>query len=228
MNFVKRFAVILGVCILAGAGAGLAADDFQYWSRAQVKVIDTPYVDYIHYWEMRFDHDASNTGFWQGSQALAFDFFKHLGLGVNYTYLEAETDNALKTANEFKHQHRLELEASPRGSWKDRVYFRNRNRMEFRWIEGKGSDNGRLRHLAEAEVPVHFKKAPFVQSFFSNDEIFIDFKRRTLNENRVIPLGVTLKLWRQNKLKIFYMIQSQQGGTWSSNQILGTHILIDF
>ncbi|OGW72731.1 MAG: hypothetical protein A2Y02_03125 [Omnitrophica bacterium GWA2_52_12] len=228
MNFLKRSAVILCVFAASGAGVCRAGDDFQYWSRAQVKVIDTPYVDYVNYWEMRFDHDASNTGFWQGSQALAFDFFKYLGLGLNYTYLETEADNARKTANEFKYQHRLELEANPRWSWRERINFKNRNRMEFRWVEGKGSDNGRLRHLAEAEVPVHLKRFPFLHSFFVNDEIFIDFKRRTISENRVIPAGVTVKLWKQSKLKVFYMIQSQQGATWSSNQVLGSHILIDF
>jgi len=203
-----------------------ATDDFQSWNRAELKVIDTRYVDYVTYGELRLNHDSQNLGFWMSSQKLKFDFFKYLGLGTTYSYLETETSNSKKTQDEYKHQHRFELEVTPRWTWKETVKLSNRNRFEFRWIEGRGSDNTRYRTMFQAEVLT--SKLPWVKSFYANDELFVDFTRRTINETRIIPAGLTFHLYKGVDFKVFYMIQCQKGGTWSSNQILGTHLILDF
>ncbi len=207
-------------------GVLYAGDDFQNWNSMQLKVVDTEYVDYVTYGELRLTNDAGKLGFWQTTQKLQYDFFKYLGLATNYTYLESEVANAKQTRNEFKYHHRFELEANPRWAWKDRVKLRNRNRIEFRWIEGRGSDNTRWRTLGEVEVPL--RKIPIIKSVYMNDELFIDFPRQTINETRIIPAGLTLGLYQGVDLKVFYMIQMQKGSTWSSNQILGTQLSMDF
>lgn len=218
--------VVIMVSLSLMTHCAWAKDDFQSWNRVQLKVIDTKYIDYVTYGEMRFTEDAGNTGLWLTSQKVKYDFFKYLGLGTNYTYLETETSNAKKTKNEFKYQHRFEIEVIPRWSWKDRIKLSNRNRLEFRWIEGRGSDNTRYRAMGEIEVPV--RKIPIVKSVYMNDELFIDFPRQTINESRIVPVGLTLGVHKGVDLKVFYMIQCQKGNTWSSNQILGTQINMDF
>jgi hypothetical protein len=194
----------------------LAGDDFQYWSRMQVKAIDTRYVDYINYWDLRFYEGASHLGFWQTSQKVQVDAFENLGFGAAYTYLEAEAGSS-----ELKYQHRLELEALPR--WKfGRININNRDRFEFRWIEGKGSDNGRFRQLWEFEFPFKAKSKPL--AFYCSNEFFLDCKARTINENQVVPAGIVIPLSRRSSLKVFYMLQSRKKDTWSSSHILGTHL----
>jgi len=220
------FLITVGGLVFSGGIEGYAQDDFQSWNRAQLKVIDTPYVDYITYGDLRLNQDAGNLGFWLLSQKLKFDFFKYLGLGTNYSYLENETANVKKTQDEYKYQHRLELEVTPRWSWKDRLRLSNRNRLEFRWIEGRGSDNTRYRAMLEAEVPL--RPVPWVKSFFMNDEVFVDFARNTISETRVTPAGISFKLYPGVDFKVFYMIQCQKGNSWSSNQIVGTHLILDF
>ena len=61
-----------------------------------------------------------------------------------------------------------------------------------------------------------------------SDELFIDFPRQTINETRIIPVGLTMGVVKGIDLKVYYMIQSQKGRTWSSNQILGTQLSLDF
>ena len=69
----KRF-VILTVAALFLFSRGIwAEDDFQYWQRLQLKVIDTKYFDYTTYGELRFAEDASDLHLWQTSQKFQFD-----------------------------------------------------------------------------------------------------------------------------------------------------------
>lgn len=201
-------------------------DDFQYWSQYSLKAIDTKYVDYVSYGELRFFiDDVSDFSYWQTTQRLIFDPFKYLSFGTNYTYLETLTKNSKMKQEEFKHHHRLELEVNPQYELKKWIHvkIKNRNRFEFRWIEDQGSDNGRFRHRWELEFPI--QKVPRVKSIYVNNEFFVVFNRQELNENRVVPFGIIFKICSKAALSVFYMIQSKKGANdWSSNQIVGTHL----
>lgn len=206
--------------------ATFAEDDFQYWSRYALKVIDTKYFDYTNYWEFRVFEDASDIGLWYTSQKFSVDAHPYLSLGLNYTYLENEGVNKISKDDEFKYQHRLELEVNPHWQYKDWIKLKNRNRMEFRWIEDQGSDNGRYRQMWAVEVPI--KNVPVLKSIYVNNELFFDLNKEKYNQNRLIPFGVTLSLPGKSSLQIFYMIQSVKKKDWSSNQILGSQINISF
>src|SRR3989338_5734695 len=157
-----------------------AEDDVQYWPRYSVKAIDTKYIDFTNYWEMRLTEDVSDLNTWFTSQKIQIDPFAHLNLGINYTYLKNKTVNSKTNVRNFTDQHRLELEATPYWSWRDRLKIKNRSRMEFRWIEGRGSDHGRFRNMWEFEMQL--KKIPRVESVFANNEIFVDLNKELINE----------------------------------------------
>ena len=213
--------------ILTYATGAHARDDAQYWSRYSAKLIDTKYIDFVEFWEFRVLHDWSRVGYWQGTQQIQSDYFKHLGLNVAYTYLESESISSSTSVRTMPHQHRLELEAVPRFQWKNGIQFTNRNRYEFRWFEHQGSNHGRYRDLYELSFPIH-GLGP-IQNIYANNELFIDMHKHALNENRLIPVGLTIKLFGKNTFKVFYMIQSKKDTkTWSSNQIFGTQISLAF
>ncbi|OGW85718.1 MAG: hypothetical protein A3C35_02255 [Omnitrophica bacterium RIFCSPHIGHO2_02_FULL_46_11] len=204
-----------------------AEDDFQYWQRLQIKAIDTKHVDYITYGELRFLDDVSDFGFWQASQKLQLDPIKYLQLGVNYTYLQNEAVDTKTKKKDFKSHHRLELEINPYYQVTHWLKFKTRNRLEFRWIEDAGSDNARFRHMDELEFPL--KHLGPLQSIYANNEFFVDFNRERIVENRVIPIGLTFKLYKKTTFKIFYLIQSKRGSRdWSSNQVLGSQLSLAF
>ena len=199
-----------------------AEDDFQYWSWYDIKLIDTEYVDFINHSQLRFFDDSSDFSLWFTSQRLRFDFFKHLGFGLNHTYIENEV-NRTTSKKQFKYQHRLELEINPRWTLNNFLKIKNRNRFEFRWIEDRGSNNTRFRHRWHLEVPI--KQVESIKSIYANNEFFVDFKSREINENRAVPLGISFTTSEKTGFSIFYMIQSKKGSKdWSSNQVLGTKI----
>lgn len=224
----KIKSLILIILLMAAAPA-FGEDDFQYWPRLLIKAIDTKYVDYTSYGEIRFMRDAGRPGLWQTSQKIQYDFLKNLSFVTTYTYLENKVTDTKRKTDEFQYHHRMEFEFNPHWQPAGRFKLFNRNRMEFRWIEDKGSDNGRYRQLWEVELPTKVKQIPFLKSIYVNNEIFVDFNRRTLAENRATPIGITFRLSEKNSIKVFYLIQSKKGASdWSSNQILGTQLVLAF
>ncbi|MBI3317075.1 MAG: DUF2490 domain-containing protein [Candidatus Omnitrophica bacterium] len=224
---IKRLGLAAAIFLFTFTGESRSEDDFQYWSRFQIKALDTNYLDFITFAELRMNEDASNLGFWQTAQKLAYDPWKHLSLGMNYTYLESESFQRRTRDTEFKHHHRFELEINPSWGWKDKLKLKNRNRFEFRWIEDQGSDHTRYRSLWELDLPLK-KLGPLV-SLYTNNEFFVDFNGEEINENRVTPLGATFKLYKKSTLKIFYMIQSRKGvSDWFSNQVIGSHVSLTY
>lgn len=226
----KLWLLILGMILCLSLGSPVyGEDDFQYWSRYSLKLLDTRYVDFINYWETQFTNDASDLGTWFTSQKISFDPHRFLNLGINYTYLESDTLLTKPTRTEYRSQHRLELEITPKWQWKEWVRLMNRNRVEFRWIEGRGSDNGRYRQQWEAAFPLPKIKIPAVKDIFISNEMFLDMNIEKINENRATPIGVTFKLFGKNTLKLFYLIQSKRGSRdWSSNQVLGSQVALAY
>lgn len=204
-----------------------AEDDFQYWSRYSIKALDTKYVDFVNFWDLRFMEDSSRFRLWFTSQKILINPVEWFGFVIAHTYLENSAVNSRTKTREFVPQHRFELEANPKWEVTPWLTLKNRNRVEFRWIENKGSDNARMRHMVELEFPI--RKNPVVKSIYTNSEFFIDFNRHTINENRAIPIGINFYLYKKSTFGVFYMIQSQKGARdWSSNQILGTQISLVF
>ncbi len=212
--------------MMFAAGSLCASDDFQYWSRLTLKTWEQKPYSLSTYFDMRLMDDAADPRLYLISEQLAYRWSENLNLGLNYTYLESET--RLASGEEiFKYQHRMELEANPHWKPVDWLRIKNRNRVEFRWIEDQGSDNARFRHRWEIEFPLK-DKSP-LQAFFANNEFFYDFNKGEYSENRAIPLGIKLAISEKASVQVFYMIQSRKGvDDWSSNQIVGTHITVTF
>jgi hypothetical protein len=209
------------------ASKSFAEDDLQYWSRYSVKLVDTKHIDFVENWELRLTDDWSQIGYWHGSHQLKFDFFEKLGFGLNYTYLDNESINSRTHDRSMIHQHRLEFEATPRYKFKNGIKFTNRNRYEMRWFQDQGSNHSRIRTLYELSFPI--KNLGRIENVFCNNELLVDAHKHALNENRLIPIGVTIKLFGKNTLQVFYMIQSKKGTKdWSSNQVFGTQVSIAF
>ncbi len=203
--------------------SGLAGDDVQYWSRYGVKLMDTQYVDYVNYSEFRVMDDVSEIRLWYNSQRLQFDVVPHLKFGLNYTYLESRGRSKKNVLGRFNNQHRFELEANPYFNLTNNLKVLNRNRLEFRWIDNKGSDNTRFRQRWELRYQI--QNIPFINYIYTNSEYFFDLSQRDINQNRWIPVGVEIPIMNNLAINLFYMIQSNKnGGDWSSNQIFGTYL----
>ena len=203
-----------------------ASDDFPYRSLYTFKIIDTSKIDFLLHAQARLKNNAKDLSFSLVSPQLRLDVHKNLTLGFNYTYLNTTVTNS-SAEEEFKFHHRLELEFNPH--WNLTEYFKLniRNRMEFRWIEDKGSDNPRFRSQWTVEFPI--KNHEPLKAFYTNSEFFYDMSDHRYKENWTVPAGLKFKVNDKTTLSVFYMIQSLLGSDdWSSNQILGSHLFVSF
>jgi len=221
--YVKVLIVLFLFCLPT---RGLAEDDFQYRQLLSLKVIDTKKVDLVFFNQMRLNHNAQDVSFYLMSPQLKFDFWKNLQLGLNYTHLNFKAFNAAAGREEFRFHHRLELEVNPHWDIGEHFKVSMRNRYEFRWIENIGSDRDRFRHRTNVEVP--FKNVLPLQAIFANSEFFYDFVDHRYNENWTVPFGLKFKVNEHVNFSIFYMLQSRVTDTWTSTQILGTHLMVNF
>ena len=202
-----------------------ARDDFQTRELLTLKLIDTRKVDFALFNQLRMNHDAKDINFYLVSPQLKFDLWKNLGLGLNYSYVRVKSDRADGSHTEFRVHHRIEPEVNPHWDL-GRLKIQMRNRYEFRWIEDQGSDNPRLRQRTNFEFPL--KNAGSVQSVYANYELFYDNNDHRFSERWIVPLGVKFKVNDRATVSVFYMIQSKLSDTWNSNQVVGTHLIINF
>jgi hypothetical protein len=200
-----------------------AEDDLQYWSQYLFKVYSKDKVSVSFYSEGRLTDDLGRLGYYQFTPQVRYAVHKNLDFQLNCTYLETRNNNQ----NNFTHQARLEPEINPHFTFGNglEVYFRNR--MEFRSIEDKGSDNTRYRGRVRMTVPV--KNIWRIRSVFADTELFYDFTENDHLEQRTIPFGLNLKLCDAADLQLFYMVQHRRDAQdWSSNQILGSMVTFKF
>jgi len=216
----------LGVSIFWGwliLGTAWARDDFQTRELYTLKFIDTQKLDFQTFLQFRRQNDARNVTFYHLSPQLKYDAWKNLGLGLNYSYIN------LEIGDEFRFHHRAELEANPHWDiggddpWL-KIYMRNR--YEFRWIEKQGSHNPRFRHRTNLEFPL--KNTGPLQAVYTNSEFFYDINDHRYNENWVVPFGLKFKVHPKASWSLFYMIQHKLSDTWTSSQIIGSHLFINF
>ncbi len=215
----------LGLLLLSSLGHG--SDDFQYWSQYSFKLIDTKHIDGTLFSEARLYNDTHDTGLYYVSARVTYDYINHLQLGTNYTYMNYKSQPQSGDLGAWRFQHRAELEVNPYFFIGDWLKVKNRNRIEFRWIEGRGSYNTRLRHRWTLTHPLKDKGR--FKSIYLSSEFIYNVAEHTYDENRTVPFGAAVKLNDQLTVKSYYMIQSKKGGNgWFSNQIIGTLLSYKF
>jgi len=198
---------------------GEARDDFQYWSQYTLRAYDKNKLRTDLYGQFRMVEDWSTLGFYQISPRVKYQIDQHLELAANLTYLNSRSkDSAGQTV--WTYQNRLEFEVNPHTKVKDILGIKNRNRLEFRDIEGQGSDNNRFR----TRLAFSYLKT----DLYSNVEFFIDLEAGEYNQNRIVPIGWRMVRQDRWNLNLFYMWQSQKSNSWSTTQILGTHLTWKF
>jgi hypothetical protein len=218
----RRTAAALLLCLSFSFPAS-ASDDLQYWSNWMVKTHEWEPWSLSTYGIVRLDDDVSEATFSLISEQLDYQWRPWLGFGLNYSYISQELGP--EGREEFKDQHRIEFDVSPRFQWDERFYIRNKNRFEWRAMEGRGTDNNRFRQRWDLVFPI--KDALPVRSVYVGNEYFYDAAFHEINENRVIPFGIDFKLSERVGLKVFYMVQARkEGADWYSNQIVGTFVTI--
>ena len=68
-----------------------------------------------------------------------------------------------------------------------------------------------------------------LRSIYAHNEFFIDYTINEFSQNRLVPLGVTLRITDHTSLSLHYMLQSIRGfNQWHHAHILGTTFNVTF
>lgn len=121
----------------------------------------------------------------------------NLVIGVGYEYLRtAQSGNT-------KHENRMMAQATPRHIPFAGVVFQDRNRFEFRWVNGAYD----VRYRNKLTVNRAFKINKFRVTPYASGELFWDRKYHEWNENQY-AFGVQFPYKHRLMLDTFYLRQN--------------------
>ncbi len=169
--------------------------------------------------------DADDGAYVQiASPRVKYQLLPWLETGVGLSLLNIENTRT----HDRRWQGRPEFELSPKFDLSPRLRLEWRNRMEWRKNDGEAFTTHRSRHRLQLGWTLPESVGPVTRVFASN-EWLVDLQRHQWGENRLIPLGVTVKLSPNSDLDLSYMIFSQSGVTqWTHESVFLTYLRMRF
>ena len=211
--------IFLGVSSIAGR-----ADDFGSWYILTVNHRLAPCWSTAVEGQTRLFDDSSAAEVYAARGKLAYDVGDHFSLGMNYVYASARRT----PADPFLDEHRWETEVNNHWSLSDRLDIDLRHRLDLRFLEARAGVNERSRHRLGFSYRV--RQAGPVESVFMSDEVFYDYDRHELTENRIVPAGIGFKLSERIGLNCYYMLRQFRlpVQAWQLNQYVVTQLSFAF
>lgn len=211
---------MISACLLWAARG--ADSDFQTWQWYTIPFYEAGNFRFQGFFETRWDDNSSHFQLALISPQVDYKILPYTRAGLNYTFIRSDSFDP-----DYQDQHRLEPQISNSFPLLDRLHLVTRNRMEFRWIDGKEEVDQRIRSRIGLEYEL--KDLGPLTGIYANNEIFYDITAGRFNENRAVPFGIEFTLNKNVTLDVFSMIQSvEQPHGWKQNYILGTHIRFKF
>ena len=195
-----------------------ARDDWQLWLEQKWSVGLTKNVKLIGKTEERYRSDMSDFYTQVAFIGMSWKALPWLKLEPAYHYEWTEQANRDTTID-----NRAVLHVTPGWSW-GRVHVEDRNRIEFRHVNGR--DDWRYRNKSKLSVDVGknwYTAAPYVA-----DEVFYGARAGEWTRNRVY-LGLEKPLTKQLGAEVYYAVDStRQGRDWNEFHILGLSVSAKF
>ncbi|MFQ5952601.1 MAG: DUF2490 domain-containing protein, partial [Candidatus Omnitrophota bacterium] len=186
--------------------------DLQIWSTQAVekKLNDNLKVKVEN--ESRFGDNVRVIYYDHIDGGITFKTNENLDLGVNYRQVWG------KKKGKWKKENRPHLNGTLKWKWSD-FKFKNRNRFEWRRLEGK-EDGWRYRNKLSLYFP--WKWEEFDVQPYVADEVFLDFAGGGINRNRVYA-GVGFKPFKYLKADLYYIWQTLEGSRnkWTDWNVIG-------
>lgn len=215
--------IALATGLLVNQQSMKANDDFGSWHGLSVKFLDSDRWTLAAVGQARLRNDSSELFSYLLSPQLTYKVSPYLRLGMNYTYLPTRP----AAGGDFRYQHRWETEINPRWPVNDWLTLDLRNRFELRWLEDRRGTNERSRHRPQATI--RLKGLGPLESVFINNEFFYDYDAHLRSENRLVPLGMNIRLNSRTVFTTYYMLASVRGsGGWINTHVPGSQFTLDF
>ena len=141
----KRLLLLLSLIFFPFLGK---TEDVGYlnWTTFSTKIDDVKLSLFL---DNRFRDGVDDHYFRFASIQLAYPIHDNVDIGFNYSRYDLKAIDG-----EWKDGRRYEFELNPHYTFKNDWKLSLRNRLEFRKIEDKGSDNTRSRHRLKIDIPI--------------------------------------------------------------------------
>ncbi len=208
------------LCIAVGMWAAVpaarAADDWQYWNELVLAHEVTDKLALGLAFQQKWQDNFSDLFLYSAAFVPMVRLAEGVTVGAGYRWERREEDDDWITENRLLFPLAFRWTLAP---WT----IRWRNQPEYRELEDK--DRWRLRERILVEHPVRLGAATVTP--FASEEVFYDFTAGEANQNR-LAVGLSLPLRERLSLDLFYMTKADKDDHWSSVNVLGTEISIDF
>lgn len=189
-----------------------ARDDWQLWLEQKWSVKLTDRVKAMGRSDLRFRSDMSE--FYKQTDNIGLSIKVAPWLKVEPVYQYEWSEQA--AGSDTTIENRLYLNVTPSVSWR-RVHLEDRNRVEFRHVNGR--DDWRYRNKPKLGVEIGsgwYAMEPYVA-----DELFYGARAGEWNRNRVF-VGLEKALSKHLSADLYYMIESNKTGRdWAELHVLG-------
>ncbi len=208
------FAIAAG--LFAFPSSALRADDFQTWWSGEARWIDAGRVSSATTFDARFSDDGSRLFLARVGQVLATEPLPWLDAGLGYRHTWSRG-----AEGPWGRQHRFEFEITPHLEIGSGFGISLRNRLELRRDSGGGGSSDR--HRSRLRLVWETPRLGPVTAVFADNEVFHDFDRNVIAENRAVPFGLRLGLREGATMSIAYMVRSLRGTeAWRHDHVLVT------
>jgi len=216
-RILRKLFLLLFLAVGFNVNSVMAEDDLEYWSAYtfNIKLSDKLYFKVNP--QFRIKDDVSDFYYFETVQGFKHKTHKNLELGLYYLYSEED-----KSDGSTDKENRLRVEATLKKPW-GKFKFSDRNRYEYRDINGKPKSRYRNRIKIERDVVLwEHKITPYIAN-----EFFIDFRDDEFNQNRG-AIGFSKKIRENVKIDISYLLKSKRSGSdWNETHVIGTSLSID-
>ncbi len=202
--------------VLALATAAGAADDWEYWNQVTFAHQLTDKVGLCLAFQEKWQDNFSDLFLYSATFVPTVSLAKGVSFGAGYRFERKEAED------HWANEHRLLLPLSFTWTFEPWTICW-RNQPEYRNLEDK--DRWRLRERILVERPVRVGQLTVTP--FAFEEIFYDFTGHEMNQSR-LAVGLSLPVRQRVSLDLYYMNRADKRGDWSTTNVLGTELAIEF
>jgi len=211
MRVAAAVTILLVRCVGAGAQSQTPATEGEFWP-----AIDAHFQLQDNYRLLgfvglkkgeEFPYQQLDTGLGLGYQwkTIAKSHLKNIDLDKEHAFLFGGGYEYLRTlqSGKLKYENRMALEVTPGFRPLSRILVRDRNRVEFRWVNGVYSTRYRNQLSVEYDILIHkFRFTPYAAA-----EVYYDGANHSWNEEQYTA-GLQWPYKRLVMLDIYYLRQN--------------------
>ena len=218
--------LLLGILVFSiqwMSAVAYADDTFQVWYQSTIWWRLNQHWSLGSFADAHVDDGFGETYSWIASPRVRYDVNSHLQLQLNTSWLKSFNADHTTSSDIF----RIEFEANPRLSLTEHFQLSMRDRFEWRSFGGGRLFNTRIR--IRPQIDWIIANQGFFRGFFGSNEVFYDFDRERITENRLVPFGVIFRPAEALELRLYYLWRHTLGHEqWFDYHVAGISATLSF